>query len=160
MYLWPRPLLWLRVSCVITYLSIPLGYFTKIPGTGEPGGLPSLGSHRVGHDWSDLAAAASRVLRAILPLLLKPALHLDFLISAKKEYKEEEEEKEVEEVVVKKVEDEETTIHAVSEVKSLGHTFVAPPVLSLPTSKPSAMSVLPIKFTCPLLSTYILPFGH
>ena len=30
----------------------------KIPGTGEPGGLPSLGSHRVGHDWSDLAAAA------------------------------------------------------------------------------------------------------
>ena len=31
----------------------------KIPGTGEPGGLPSLGSHRVGHDWSDLAAARS-----------------------------------------------------------------------------------------------------
>ena len=27
--------------------------------TGEPGGLPSLGSHRVGHDWSDLAAAAA-----------------------------------------------------------------------------------------------------
>ena len=25
---------------------------------GEPGGLPSMGSHRVGHDWSDLAAAA------------------------------------------------------------------------------------------------------
>ena len=34
----------------------------RIPGTGEPGGLPSMGSHRVGHDWSDLAAAAySRV---------------------------------------------------------------------------------------------------
>ena len=31
----------------------------RIPGTGEPGGLPSLGSHRVGHDWSDLAAAAA-----------------------------------------------------------------------------------------------------
>ena len=30
----------------------------RIPGTGEPGGLPSRGSHRVGHDWSDLAAAA------------------------------------------------------------------------------------------------------
>ena len=30
----------------------------RIPGTGEPGGLPSLGSHRVGHNWSDLAAAA------------------------------------------------------------------------------------------------------
>ena len=30
----------------------------RIPGTGEPDGLPSMGSHRVGHDWSDLAAAA------------------------------------------------------------------------------------------------------
>ena len=30
----------------------------RIPGTGEPGGLLSLGSHRVGRDWSDLAAAA------------------------------------------------------------------------------------------------------
>ena len=29
----------------------------RIPGTGEPGGLLSMGSHRVGHDWSDLAAA-------------------------------------------------------------------------------------------------------
>ena len=29
----------------------------RIPGTGEPGGLPAMGSHRVGHDWSDLAAA-------------------------------------------------------------------------------------------------------
>ena len=29
----------------------------RIPGMGEPGGLPSLGSHRIGHDWSDLAAA-------------------------------------------------------------------------------------------------------
>ena len=28
----------------------------RTPGTGEPGGLPSMGSHRVGHDWSDLAA--------------------------------------------------------------------------------------------------------
>ena len=32
----------------------------RIPGTGEPGGLPSMGSQRVGHDWSDLAAAAAR----------------------------------------------------------------------------------------------------
>ena len=30
----------------------------RIPGTGEPGGLLSTGSHRVGHNWSDLAAAA------------------------------------------------------------------------------------------------------
>ena len=31
----------------------------SIPGTGEPGGLPSMGSHRVEHDLSDLAAAAA-----------------------------------------------------------------------------------------------------
>ena len=31
----------------------------RIPGTAEPGGLPSMGSHRVGHDWIDLAAAAA-----------------------------------------------------------------------------------------------------
>ena len=30
----------------------------RIPGMGEPGGLPSMGSHRVGHGWSNLAAAA------------------------------------------------------------------------------------------------------
>ena len=30
----------------------------RIPGTVEPGGLPSMGLHRVGHDRSDLAAAA------------------------------------------------------------------------------------------------------
>ena len=29
------------------------------PRDGEPGGLPSMGSHRVRHDWSDLAAAAA-----------------------------------------------------------------------------------------------------
>ena len=29
----------------------------RIPGTGEPGGLPSMGSHRVGHDWRDTASA-------------------------------------------------------------------------------------------------------
>ena len=29
----------------------------RIPGTGEPGGLPSMGSHRVGHNWRDLTAA-------------------------------------------------------------------------------------------------------
>ena len=30
----------------------------KIPWMGEPGGLPSMGLHRVRHDWSNLAAAA------------------------------------------------------------------------------------------------------
>ena len=31
----------------------------RVPGTGEPAGLPSMGSHRVGHNWSELAAAAT-----------------------------------------------------------------------------------------------------
>ena len=35
----------------------------RIPGMGEPGGLPSMGLHRVGHDWSDLAAAAAPALQ-------------------------------------------------------------------------------------------------
>ena len=30
----------------------------RLPGTGEPGGLPFMGSRRVGHDWSGLAAPA------------------------------------------------------------------------------------------------------
>ena len=34
----------------------------RIPGTGEPGGLPSMRSHRVRHDWSDLAAAGILIL--------------------------------------------------------------------------------------------------
>ena len=38
----------------------------RIPGTGEAGGLPSMGSHRVGHDWSDLAAAAAAAAAASL----------------------------------------------------------------------------------------------
>ena len=39
---------------------------------GEPGGLPSMGSHRVGHDWSDLAAAhASKVMLKILQARLQ-----------------------------------------------------------------------------------------
>ena len=31
----------------------------RITGTGEPSGMPSMGSHRVRHDWSNLAAAAA-----------------------------------------------------------------------------------------------------
>ena len=42
----------------------------RIPGTGEPGGLPSLGSHRVGHDWSDLAAAAAAPVGWVLKRVL------------------------------------------------------------------------------------------
>ena len=38
----------------------------RIPGMGEPGGLPSMGLHRVGHNWSDLAAetAADSILKS------------------------------------------------------------------------------------------------
>ena len=38
-----------------THSSIPAW---RIPGMVEPGGLPAMGSHRVWHDWSDLAAGA------------------------------------------------------------------------------------------------------
>ena len=38
----------------------------RIPGTGEPGGLPSMGPHRVGHDWSDLAVAGQLELHRFL----------------------------------------------------------------------------------------------
>ena len=38
----------------------------RIPGTGEPGGLPSMRSYRVGHDWSDLAAAAANRVNLVL----------------------------------------------------------------------------------------------
>ena len=31
----------------------------RISGTGKPGGLPAMGSHRIRHDWSDLAVAAA-----------------------------------------------------------------------------------------------------
>ena len=41
----------------------------RIPRLGEPGGLLSLGSHRVGHDWSDLAAVATAA--AYLQMWLK-----------------------------------------------------------------------------------------
>ena len=39
----------------------------RIPGTWEPGGLPSMGSHRVRHDWSNLAAAAAAEPQTKLP---------------------------------------------------------------------------------------------
>ena len=50
----------------------------RIPGTGEPGGLPSMGSHKVGHDCSDLAAAATAtlVLAQLTFLIMRPkSLH-------------------------------------------------------------------------------------
>ena len=52
----------------------------RIPGTGEPDGLPSMGSHRVRHDWSDLAAAAhtSKVTFKILRTRLQQYMNREF----------------------------------------------------------------------------------
>ena len=47
----------------------------RIPGTGEPGGLSSMRSHRVGHDWSDLAAAAAP--SEIVSLFFQPSGRLN-----------------------------------------------------------------------------------
>ena len=44
----------------------------RIPGKAEPGGLPSMGLHRVGHDRSDLAAAAAACIGALLRQNLHP----------------------------------------------------------------------------------------
>ena len=42
----------------------------RIPGMGEPGGLPSLGSHRVGHNWSNLAVAGAPCIYCLFGLIL------------------------------------------------------------------------------------------
>ena len=48
----------------------------RIPGMGEPGGLPSMGSHRVRHDWSDLAVAAAGWKRGLHHYLASNDKHL------------------------------------------------------------------------------------
>ena len=56
----------------------------RIPGTGEPGGLPSLGSHRVRHNWSDLAAAKTLqgdIFSFIKGTSLKSPLHINTFIT-------------------------------------------------------------------------------
>ena len=49
----------------------------RIPGMGEPGGLPSMGSHRVRHDWSDLAAAAAAIWEREILALARWILYKD-----------------------------------------------------------------------------------
>ena len=57
----------------------------RIPGMGEPGGLPSMGPHRVGHDLSDIAGAAAF---PELYHLLPTKFHcLDWTSNAEKERK-------------------------------------------------------------------------
>ena len=53
----------------------------RIPGTGEPGGLPSIGSHRVGHDWRDLAAAADWIMTTYRYQVLIPRACKYYFIS-------------------------------------------------------------------------------
>ena len=43
----------------------------RIPGMGEHGGLPSMGLHRIRHDWSDLAAAAAAAAAAVIYLMCR-----------------------------------------------------------------------------------------
>ena len=47
----------------------------RIPGMGEPGGLPSMGSHRARHDWSDLAAAAAAAAYTLLQYRAVPCYY-------------------------------------------------------------------------------------
>ena len=56
-----------------THSSVPAW---RIPGTGEPGRLPSLGLHRFGHDWSDLAAAAAPIYIPTNRVWEFPLLHI------------------------------------------------------------------------------------
>ena len=53
----------------------------KIPRTEEPGGLQSVGSLKVGHDWSDLAAAAAAEAFQAQHQLLQLHLNVDHLVS-------------------------------------------------------------------------------
>ena len=55
----------------------------RIPGTGEPGGLPSMELHGVRHDWSNLAAAAAAA-AARIPLCLSQKCY--YLIFSKRIY--------------------------------------------------------------------------
>ena len=57
-----------------------------IPGMGEPGGLPSLGLHRVGYDCSGLAAAAAAAhTQMTLPLMAESEEELKSLLMKVKE---------------------------------------------------------------------------
>ena len=66
---------WEDTFLVDLHLAILLSSFVCLQGTmGGPGGLTSMGPHRVGHDWSDLAAAAA-VHQEVLWLKLRKQIH-------------------------------------------------------------------------------------
>ena len=62
---WSSPPISFPCMCFITLLSFKAlathssTFAWKLPWTEEPGELPSMGSHRAGHDWSNLAVAAA-----------------------------------------------------------------------------------------------------
>ena len=61
-----------HIACLLLRLEKEMATHSSIlactiPGTGERDGLLSVGSHRVGHDWSDLAAAAASPEKAMAP---------------------------------------------------------------------------------------------
>ena len=59
----------------------------RIPGTVEPGGLPSMGSHRIGYDWSDLAAAAAAMTDGVERLFISLfAIHISSLVQCLVKY--------------------------------------------------------------------------
>ena len=61
-YEWQDNFAMTRGLLMATHFSV----LALISGTGEPGGLPSVGLNKVGHDWSDLAAAAAAVAEVYL----------------------------------------------------------------------------------------------
>ena len=69
-----QPRDWTPVSCTAEKAMAPHSSTLawRIPGTAERGGLPSVGLHRVGHDWSDLAAAAAPALQVVSLLSVPP----------------------------------------------------------------------------------------
>ena len=56
----------------------------RIPGMGDPGGLPSMGSHRVRHDWSDLAAFISKITLSFLVCFFPTEVNSSFLTLKRK----------------------------------------------------------------------------
>ena len=66
-------------SCLATHSSV-LAW--RVPGTGEPGGLPSMRSHRVRHDWRDLAAATAAICASVSKMYPKVYASLLYSTSA------------------------------------------------------------------------------
>ena len=55
----------------------------RLPGTEEPGGLPSMGSHRVGHNWSDAAASSMLLQQLRVPTLFNHEITIKGMVISK-----------------------------------------------------------------------------